>query len=51
MLSAAAEYLAGLNLKARLTRFGQELIAESYAICKADMLIREQDIGKIVLDN
>ena len=37
MLSVAAEYLAELNPKARLTLFGQELNPESYAICKADM--------------
>jgi type I restriction enzyme M protein len=51
MLSVAAEYLFELNPKARLTVFGQELNAESYAICKADMLIRGQDISHIVLGN
>ena len=51
MLSVAAEYLAELNPKARLTLFGQELNPESYAICKADMLIRGQDISNIVLGN
>jgi type I restriction enzyme M protein len=51
MLSVAAEYLAQLNPKARLTLFGQELNPESYAICKADMLIRGQDISNIVLGN
>ena len=51
MLSVAAEYLHELNPKARLTVFGQELNAESYAICKADMLIRGQDISNIVLGN
>ena len=51
MLSVAAEYLAQLNPKARLTLFGQELNPESYAICKADMLIRGQDISHIVLGN
>ena len=51
MLSVAAEYLAELNPKARLTLFGQELNPESYAICKADMLIRGQDISHIVLGN
>ena len=51
MLSVAAEYLFELNPKARLTVFGQELNAESYAICKADMLIRGQDISNIVLGN
>lgn len=47
----AAEYLFELNPRARLTLFGQELNPESYAICKADMLIRGQDISNIVLGN
>jgi type I restriction enzyme M protein len=51
MLSVAAEHLAELNAGARLTMFGQELNAESYAICKADMLIKGQDIQNIVLGN
>jgi type I restriction enzyme M protein len=51
MLSVAAEYLFELNPKARLTLFGQELNPESHAICKADMLIRGQDISNIVLGN
>ncbi len=51
MLSVAGEYLAELNPKARLTLFGQELNPESHAICKADMLIRGQDISNIKLGN
>jgi type I restriction enzyme M protein len=51
MLSVAGEYLNELNPKARLTLFGQELNPESHAICKADMLIRGQDISNIVLGN
>ena len=51
MLSVAGEYLAELNSKARLTLFGQELNPESHAICKADMLIRGQDISNIILGN
>jgi type I restriction enzyme M protein len=51
MLSVASEYLAELNPKARLTLFGQELNPESHAICKADMLIRGQDISNIVIGN
>jgi type I restriction enzyme M protein len=31
--------------------FGQELNDESYAICKADMLIKGQDVGNIVAGN
>ena len=51
MLSVAGEYLYELNPKARLTLFGQELNPESHAICKADMLIRGQDISNIILGN
>jgi len=51
MLSVADEHLAGLNPDARLVMYGQELNPESYAICKADMLIKGQDIGNIVFGN
>ena len=51
MLSVAGEYLAEHNPQARLTVFGQELNPESYAICKADMLIKGQDVGNIAFGN
>jgi type I restriction enzyme M protein len=51
MLSVAGEHLHELNPKARLVMHGQELNAESYAICKADMLIKGQDIHQIVFGN
>lgn len=51
MLSVAGEYLHEHNPDARLTMFGQELNDESYAICKADMLIKGQDVGNIVVGN
>ena len=51
MLSIAGEYLEEHNPQARLTVFGQELNAESYAICKADMLIKGQDVANIVFGN
>jgi len=51
MLSVAGEYLAEHNPQARLTMFGQELNDESYAICKADMLIKSQDVRNIVPGN
>jgi type I restriction enzyme M protein len=51
MLSVAAEHLAEHNPAARLTLHGQELNDESYAICKADMLIRGQDVENIVSGN
>jgi type I restriction enzyme M protein len=51
MLSVAGEHLAGLNPDARLVMYGQELNPESYAICKADMLIKGQDITNIKFGN
>jgi type I restriction enzyme M protein len=51
MLSVAEEHLASLNRDARLVMYGQELNGESYAICKADMLIKGQDISKIIHGN
>ncbi len=51
MLSVAGEHLASLNPHARLVMYGQELNPESYAICKADMLIKGQDIGNIIFGN
>jgi type I restriction enzyme M protein len=51
MLSVAGEHLAAQNPDARLTMYGQELNDESYAICKADMLIKGQDVGNIVAGN
>lgn len=51
MLSLADEYLIDHNPNARLVMNGQELNPESYAICKADMLIKGQDVSKIVFGN
>ena len=51
MLSVAQEHLSSLNPEARLVMFGQELNPESYAICKADMLIKGQDIANIIFGN
>lgn len=51
MLSIAEEYLAEHNEQARLVMNGQELNPESYAICKADMLIKGQDVSNIVFGN
>jgi type I restriction enzyme M protein len=51
MLSVAGEHLAEQNPDARLVMYGQELNPESYAICKADMLIKGQDIGNIIFGN
>lgn len=49
MLSVAEEYLHEHNPSARLTMYGQELNDESYAICKADMLIKGQDVQNVVV--
>jgi type I restriction enzyme M protein len=51
MLSVAEEHLRGLNPEAKLVVYGQELNPESYAICKADMLIKGQEISNITLGN
>lgn len=48
MLSIADEYLEELNPLARLTIFGQERNDESYSICKADMLIKGQEVNNII---
>ena len=51
MLSVAEEHLKAQNPGAQLTMSGQELNPESYAICKADMLIKGQDVRRIVFGN
>ena len=51
MLSVAGEHLAELNPGARLVMFGQELNPESYAICKADLLIKGQPIQNVIFGN
>jgi type I restriction enzyme M protein len=51
MLSVAEEHLGQINPNARLVMYGQELNPESYAICKADMLIKGQDIANIIFGN
>ena len=48
MLSVADDYIRHLNHDAALTLFGQELNGESYAIAKADMVIKGQDIENMV---
>lgn len=51
MLSIAGEYMERYSNKGHLTMYGQELNPESYAICKADMLIKGQPIENIVQGN
>jgi len=50
-LSAGMEYVHELNPQAVMRAYGQELNPESYAICKADMLIKGQDVSNIKLGN
>ena len=50
-LSSGMEYVHELNPKAVMRAFGQELNPESYAICKADMLIKGQEVDNIKLGN
>jgi type I restriction enzyme M protein len=51
MLAAAEEYARERCPDARLEIAGQELNAESYAICKADALLRGHSAGSIALGN
>jgi type I restriction enzyme M protein len=50
-LSAGMEYVYELNPRTVMRAYGQELNPESYAICKADMLIKGQDVSNIKLGN
>lgn len=50
-LSSGTEYVREHNPDAVIRVFGQELNPESYAICKADMLIKGQDVQNIKLGN
>jgi type I restriction enzyme M protein len=51
MLSVSEQYLRDLNERATLKAFGQELNGESYAICKADLMVTGQEPGNIRLGN
>lgn len=50
-LSSGMEYVQKLNPQAVMRAYGQELNPESYAICKADMLIKGQDVSNIKFGN
>lgn len=43
MLSVASEYIEKRNLPVTLESYGQEINDETYAICKADILIKSKD--------
>lgn len=51
MGSVAQEYLKELNQTADLEFFAQEINGESYAVCKADILIKGEDAKNIRLGN
>ena len=51
MLSVAEDHLRRLNPQARLKVFGQEVNAETYATCRADMLIKGQEASNIRFGN
>lgn len=51
MMSGGDEYVRAANPDAKLAVFGQELNDESYAICKADMVIKGYDPKNIQQGN
>lgn len=51
MLSVAADRIHDHNPKAHVNLLGQEINPASYAICKADMVVKGQPIDNIVLGN
>jgi len=51
MLSAADEHIRALNEHADVEVYGQELNAESWAICRSDLMIKGQDPDNVVFGN
>lgn len=47
ILSASMEYASKLNSSSKMIVYGQELNEQTYAICKADMLIKGQESTNI----
>jgi len=50
-LSEGDEYIQKISEQVTVSLHGQELNPESYAICKADMLIKGQEVARIKLGN
>ncbi len=50
-LSEGDEYIQSISQQVTVSLHGQELNPESYAICKADMLIKGQTVSNIKLGN
>jgi type I restriction enzyme M protein len=51
MLSVGEDHIRALNPRAVVHSFGQELNAESYAICRSDMMLKGQDASHIYFGN
>jgi type I restriction enzyme M protein len=51
MLTVSEDYLREQNPSARLHVYGQELNAETYAICRSDMMMKGKDASNIVYGN
>ncbi len=51
MLSEAYRHITALNSNADVRLYGQELNPESYAICLADILVKNQDASRIAHGN
>ncbi len=52
MLSVSEQYLHARNPEARLEVYGQELNAETYAVCRSDMMLKDpENIAHIVRGN
>jgi len=51
MLSVAEDYVRSHNSHATVKVFGQELNAETYAVCRSDMMLKGQDAGNIAFGN
>ncbi|WUT00372.1 type I restriction-modification system subunit M [Streptomyces sp. NBC_00708] len=51
MLSAAEEHIKSYNEDATVEVYGQELNPESWAICRSDLMIKEQDPENIAFGN
>jgi type I restriction enzyme M protein len=51
MLSSADEHIKKMNPQARVEVYGQELNAESWAICRSDLMIKGQDPDNIAFGN
>jgi type I restriction enzyme M protein len=51
MLAMGEDHVRRMNKDARIEVFGQEINPESYAICKADMLIKGKEVAHIKFGN